>query len=1618
MNKAYTNIRPTLTLSALPAYGASFYGSGIAPFSRLSVKDVPAGRQNVTVSGECVTESGETLYRLPEKTFESLDTAWFDPKNSGELTLSFEKGDFLVDEQKLMTRENAENALLTVSLTVAEETVTVSENVRILAGNEWAGIETHPETLAYFCFPQDERTAALAEKVPVSSYYPTDVRRTVKSLVDTIRKAGIVCANRDSYSPERRQSLRRPDVYLGRSSVIASTLELGMLYCSCAARCGLDTAMLFVRNQKTVNVYAGVWTIRKSGFPDVSESLSGVRKALRCGQLILLDPASLSAAQNTETELVCREASLAVQKTSAEMLLLISFAGKTVIREKTGGARTILSGIYEGLVDRPVFALLDGRYEAFDCLPLMTADFEKTLADIKTGTRLVPLAVSDKPEVFAGLVDHMGSFSQFGIGGIAERSYNKAEEEQAKNQLADFCARLAMRAGCTVGLYESAFHERASRMTFSGGDEKNYVIAGFVRVRETPDDRYRYLPLCFLPAEMAYEQPYTVTLAERMPLLNTCLFAALSGQTSSIPVCRNVREALSAGGRLVKENAGRFAEIALIRELAVVRADLADFILWEDLRTGARAMLENKAFTDVLTGKKPQKEPGQTSVDAGRELFIKPLTKNEKTALTTEENVILTGHADREKASLTAAGAAYRLMKGESAVVVSENEEFLRSCRETLEKAGLSEWVLDLTKEHETADIVADMREKARRCAGKTTGGWLCVSAEYSALCRTLDEYASRLTEPDALFGVSVKDACETYCAASLGTDEKEILPVAEDVFRNMTAEKYEGLFRAAETMIGTAREAAHSVGKPTGVPLKEHPLAMLDLPSALDDGAKEQVRSYIDGILPVFAEYRGTLFEIGKELGIEVQDVKTLKELESLNDLYRLMITAREITIPERFGEWDIAAFAEDASTAAQVKDRMDAIEYQLRFFNKELFDDVDTLLSDYDYSDVRRGSFLKKYLFRRNSKDVLMPYVSGENRAEFARHDLETIYKLLAEYRLLRYEAARKEDPKTDTGTDENTLKLAELSSSVAGILRDIFPDKKDDAAWLNGKMASVFSFIIHMNETPDVSRKLTYARAKLEEVCAENGGMLRKLAKLLGTDFAALSFDEGIVSFDGLSGCLKGIDENLEQSGAWMAFRNSAKGADGTLASFWNCLYENGMTETTDRLFAKSLILPTVRYLSGKKQLESGAEKAHKVLNAFFEETDKHLAKASEACTNACERRLARFLENRKAKRPEEDEALPMAEFAEKYIEDLIAYYPCVLVPSDGLVRLTKGRVLFDRAFVTDASAGKYDAVTRLTAAGRVTLADFSGGTSGLYKLLAAAGAVRHAVSYHEGGTQGGLVSFASREKALSAAFGGKLSYVTVNGVMRRVGDMANADEANVCVSMTEELLKNGAQRVGLFAFSGGQCAYIRHLLYLTAEKEKEPILQTALAEGRITVKDARLPNFDTFDAVLASVGAGVDKDGHIGWNFFGKEPLAASLMHIASATEGGVTFVLSLGEKQLEQLCGSGRDAKALSAFAAYLIHGVMPLRYAETYFAESAVRNAFLDRENGAYRPAVGLYACGADAVKTDGTEIMLWECTDGTPYTDKLMAGRLFAGRGVSVRTVSPLTLVTENADL
>lgn len=1601
MSNGYSNINPTVTIESLPVYSASFAAAKTAPVSAVFIAGLPEDSFSLELAVEC-TAGGEKIFSF-EKKYEKINCRLFNYENSNKICIKFEYSDFFVDTGLLCDIISSTDAEIIVKASVDGKEHSAKSAITLAAADEWQGISLHPETLFSFILPNAPETTAIADGLENASEFTPFAEQceTIGEIIKRIRSKHIICTTRDGYSPEKKQIISPIDKLLGKSTVLASPAELAVLFCSAALRLKLKPIIAFVKNNiGVVSVFCGIASSECYDFV-ITESISKIRKAIDDSDMLLFDPAILSSAQSIDVDRAGTFASEILHRNGTDMLLALNadsgtamgvsplFFGTSKETVSQKYAKSALVEIYTGLTGRKTFRMLGGDYSPFSVLPLIGFDAGRCASAFSEAIPVRPMAVNESIAEFAGMADN---FASFALKDTKQKDFNKSELAETAPKYEDFVGKIKAKNYVTAGMYEKQFREQISRICFGTvPGMSNYMICGFIRLTDAESGETTYFPIAFAEAEIICGFDYSVKLSDRRLIINTVLASYLARRDEKYGDIDTLEKAFALFEYLAEKakNGGEFSDASVIREFALIKADFSEFALWNDIRLFGKDMLSNKNFSAIISSTPAESE--QTAENSG---FVFPRFSEEKinSLLRSGKNAVICGTPASEIADAAVNKTAMAVNSGKSVIVSSRNPDFSDNISEELAKIDFSDLTLRLDKKTTASELSALMNErlaKAREIIYNPSGE---IATEFDKAAERIENYAELLSKTDDVLGITLSDAVLSFyrsCDAPNG-ETVDIIPTSEKAFKNMTQHKFNKLFECAEKLISTAKKAQNAVGLHAVSPLTQNPLYPITSPCSPDENKLGILFDIIAKINSVAADYRETFFAIKDDLGIDVSDIKDINGLYSLNELYKIIISARELEIPDNFSENDFSDFADGADRLGRQLSRTENIEYRLSFFSKEIFEDIDSVLSGYDVKDGGQGGFIKKFLVRKNNKDVLLQYVPAENKNEFYRHDVEEVFKLLEEYRTLKASTSASDE----RYSTENSIQLAELIKNTENALCGIYGDIDDGEK--SKKALKIFSFIKKVSRDSSISKKLTYARAKLAQVYSENECLLAELSNEINADFSVLKFENGILDYSGLTHYLKELEKNLPAISYWSGWLEAKSSADEYFPEFAMHIENNGIKENTDRAFAASLILPSIGYLIEKYDVKKHKKNFDGAKSNYAELYEKARTISLQNTKSAYLQRLKHFAETESFPSLESDGMLSLYDFVSKYKSALFTVFPIIFINPEEAGAFFGCERTADVLIADAGSSAEYCQLSAASCADEVLVLKY-GSKSALAGKLLSAGTDCAEISYRLYPVCRQLSELCENaEFYYSDESEPKISVITVNGVMRRTRDMANPAEAEVCVTKAADIAAKTDMSVGIFALTFGQHAYISHLLSVVSQNDNN--LKNAIDSGRIIVAEPGKPNFKKTDCAIISLGAASDSDGNIGWNFGAGTPAdrLRVLKNAAQSTAGRVMIISSLSSKDLTRLEKSGYEAEMLY----YVLFGAqnkyVPMK-AGTFDGENSELAYMMISEADRLSPAVGRFSLAADAVSAGGTAY-LYTCGASVKVFDRLYAEQSIDG--------------------
>ena len=237
----------------------------------------------VCISGEMLTKTESRLDLVPHGA-----------------TVEVERLSIIPDAKKLHSLNESINSQFTLSVEAdGQETFSHTYPIRLLAFNEWTGLNTMPENTAAFVIPNSPAlnsvkldAAKHLERLTGSSsldeYQTQDhnrVRAMVASVYEALRQQGIIYITPPASFEENGQRVRLADDVLSQKQ--GTCADLAMLMASCLESIGLNTLLVLTKG----HMMLGCWLVDKRYPQIMCDDVSFLSKSVADGisEIVLVE---------------------------------------------------------------------------------------------------------------------------------------------------------------------------------------------------------------------------------------------------------------------------------------------------------------------------------------------------------------------------------------------------------------------------------------------------------------------------------------------------------------------------------------------------------------------------------------------------------------------------------------------------------------------------------------------------------------------------------------------------------------------------------------------------------------------------------------------------------------------------------------------------------------------------------------------------------------------------------------------------------------------------------------------------------------------------------------------------------------------------------------------------------------------------------------------------------------------------------------------------------------------------------------------------------------------------------------------------------------------------------
>ncbi len=1632
MNNGSTPSKFTVNAVTPSCFSAAIAKAGIPPVSRVVLGSLSApvcAEAEISIVG--VASDTRFLQRV-DFVRECFDSESYSLKKTDSCVFEFDNSCFTYDTAFLTSLEKETLGEIYVRVKVGESECVAKTAVTLLPPNVWMGLEAEPSVVCTYVNRDDETIERICKKIPETepADYCVNSKKThfeiIGKLYKQIKECNIIYSRPSGYTASSRQRVRSCSELFGSGSILATPLEISLVFCSAACRCGFDTSLLFVRTAEgEINVLCGVYLVNSPVTIPVCENAEKIKVLVQSGDMLIVDPSVFAAAQNTSFAFACKTASESFVNNPGSLVCMVDVKSSlksmnlydiknpfTNLPVKNGTAK-----LYSSLVTSPVVQYLSGkqRFEQEE-IPLLYPDFNQSFKDTEE-KRLMPLEMNMNLEDFAAIDKDFSSILTM-FSNMAKQHFSSAEIQKMTERLDRFKKRISSPSAVMTSLSDEALYNTALQMTFGKNKREPYFAFGYVKITDKLTELVSFAPICLVKAALSYNNGSFYVRQSGKPIVNKVFIrnalkdSALgydSFMKSLMPedkdeifdMFENIRKALAeTDDRHVYE---------IIREAHLVNLEIDDYILWCNLSLERNMLAGSSAARSVFGDAEKQSAKFNREYVPARVMHL-----NACKAVCTDNDVVVTGAFTEEKNQVLYGICARSITEGKSLLVVTDDDEQSKYVANVLREEELSDCVLCTDSETSGKDASERMSmclEKYGFIDEKAAAGFAPV--ELSEAWNVLQDYTARFEKQHPL-GMTLRSAQAAYLYACKGLENVPEIVVSDTLLEGAGEDKLEAIFEMTGEIIALARKICEKSGLRKYTPINRHPLFSSKPARVPTDGEMALFGQEVQKLLAILSEYRDVFSDVNEILGFDERDIDSISKLDKINEIYKVVLSARELDIPERFIESDIEAFTKTKRFVTENRKRMQEIEQELEFFGKEIFEDVENLLKVNENVEEEKG-FIKKFMLKKNDKDMLMQYVEPSKRMSFSQHKVADIYKLLGEYKACKEALENENGLSGDNGAD---MRLAQTAEKALELIESICGSQTARKRLLS----NVFRLICVIPVDSSLARKMTLVRANLEEAFYGESSSLKVLAGIMGIDFASLVFKDGILSFDGLAKHLEDMNSKLECTALWTKWISKSESVGKILPAFVKYLEEHGALENVERLFAKSLLFKVCERIKTDVAEGYHPDNAGKAKDSYPELIEKAAAISKNNVLASYLNTVHHLKQVNTASNLEAFSQMGFRSLLEKEFRNVTRILPVIIVTKNDLTSLLPLDCIFDNVVCLDNKDNGYSMLPALGYGKRASIINMS--RSSLSPLALAM--CEKVPSYDVCGFTAGKDVFTftwlnsslfdERCSIVKPFVRSNTELVRMNGTFERVTGRVNKTEAEQSLIKSAELCADKTKSVAVTAFTKEQCTAIQRMLEIVCRKNK--ILKEAVQEGRICVCTPDRLYMKNYNCLVVSACFGQDRDGRIGWDFgyAGKafnEAIPEAYISISDKATEKTYFLTSLNVKDTRLIRRTGKNAEIFNSFCELLGDGRIPvcMKSSDVNTDDSLIPGimSYAVKSQPRVVPCKGKIP--VRGAMSNNELFVLVDGDSGVSMHDELLVKKSVETEGVLVTTLSPFSL-------
>ncbi len=770
--------------------------------------------------------------------------------------------DITLDAQMLATMtESRSDCFRLALLSQGEVLFSGSQEITVLAYDQWHGAASHPELLTAFVTPNHPAISALlgscAGKLekwtgdPSLDGYqtqdPNRVLRQAAALYAAIQEQHIVYCVPPASFEATGQRVRLCDTVLQQK--LGTCLDLSLLYAAGLEAMGLHPLLIL----QPGHIFCGVW-LEELTFPEtLQDDVSLLTKRLATGinEIAVVECTAMCAGKNMTFDEAQARARKQLNGTDPITFFLdVSRARLSGVKplpariatesgwefpRETVSAQEVTTAPQALCPSTPVGsapAQAMGKMALWE-RKLLDLGLRNNLINMRLSSRLVPVLAPSLDE----LENALSSGSDFALLPKPDDLQEKPDFETL-HTLSGIGALLSSEFSAKrlrAGYDEAALAKSMKELYRSGkssleenGANTLYLALGLLRWYESDrSSRARYAPVVLLPVDIVRRNAsagYVIRLRDEDPQMNITMLEKLKqdfGITVSaldpLPEDGNgvdIRTVFNTLRKAVMQQ----ARWDVLESAYLGIFSFSQFVMWNDLRNRSEDLLKNKIVRSLIDGKLSWDAAAMTippqvsdqdvylpmAADASQLFAIGKAAQG--------ESFVLHGPPGTGKSQTITTLIANALAQGKSVLFVAEKMAALEVVQKRLDKIGIGDFCLEIHSNKAKKRSVLDQLRRATEVRGGiSSGAYLARAEQLTSLRRELDGYALALHTP-AKCGLTLYDLINLY---QENADAPELPALPEGYFSALDHQTLSQQALAAERMVSAGRALGHPHGHP-----------------------------------------------------------------------------------------------------------------------------------------------------------------------------------------------------------------------------------------------------------------------------------------------------------------------------------------------------------------------------------------------------------------------------------------------------------------------------------------------------------------------------------------------------------------------------------------------------------------------------------------------------------------------------------------------------------------------------------------------------------------------------------------------------------------------------------